>query len=203
LHAGSCLGIAWALRRDLRALTARDAGLVLATSIPAAVAGSLAADAVEERLGTRGQLAALLAGAGLLLWVADRRPEQTGIGAGQAAAAAVAQVAALAPGVSRSGAALTTLRGLGVRRAEAQRFSLLMSLPVTAGAAGLTLLRADRRTLRALAGPLAAGIPAAAVVAAGLTAGEVRRGGISLRAAALYRLGLAAVVAVRSKRENQ
>ncbi|MCW2725711.1 MAG: putative bacitracin resistance protein, partial [Frankiales bacterium] len=132
MHAGSCLGIAWALRRDLRALTARDAGLVLATSIPAAVAGSLAADAVEERLGTRGQLATLLAGAGLLLWVADRRPERTGIGAGQAAAAAVAQVAALAPGVSRSGAALTALRGLGVRRAEAQRFSLLMSLPVTA-----------------------------------------------------------------------
>lgn len=174
---------------------------MLATSIPAAIAGALGADAVEQRLGTRNQLAALLAGAGVLLWAADRRPERVGVGVGRAAAAAAAQVAALAPGVSRSGAALTALRALGVRRGEAQRFSLLMSLPVTAGAAGLTLLRVDRRTLRELAGPLAAGVPAAAVVA-GLAAGQPRRGGISLRAAALYRLGLAAVVAVRMKKEN-
>jgi undecaprenyl-diphosphatase len=199
LHAGSSLGMAWALRRELtpRTLLAIGAG-----SVPAAVAGLLAADAVEERLGTRPQLAALLAGAGLLLWAADRRDEQHGVRRSDAVAAAVAQAAALVPGVSRSGATLIALRWRQVDRAAAQRHSLLTALPVSAGAAALTLLRADPRTLRRLAPGLLTGIPAAAVVAGLSTTGQARRGAAPVRAAALYRLGLAALVAVRHSREK-
>ncbi|MCW2667949.1 MAG: pyrophosphate phosphatase, partial [Frankiales bacterium] len=72
LHAGSTLGICWGLRRDLAALARsrtgrRTALLAAATSVPAAVAGLIGGDAVESRLGRPRQVAALLAGAGLLL----------------------------------------------------------------------------------------------------------------------------------------
>jgi len=54
LHAGSCLGLTVALRRDLTTLDRRTAKLVLLTSLPAAAAGLLAQDAVERRLGRPG-----------------------------------------------------------------------------------------------------------------------------------------------------
>lgn len=194
LHAGSCAGIAWALRSELRALDRRTTGILAATSVPAAVAGLLAADAVEARLGRPPQLAVLLAGAGVLLWAADGRPQQvTAVAPKHAAGAALAQVVALVPGVSRAGATLTVLRAGEVERAVAVHFSLLMSLPITAGAAGLSLLRSRRPPWR----QLTVGLPVAAVAAAVTTRVQVSRPERSLRAAALYRLGLAAVVAVR------
>lgn len=196
LHAGSCLGIALAVDRP----DARTALLAGATSVPAAVAGLLAAEAVEARLGRPRQLAALLAAAGLAMALADRRPEAVGVGPREAAAAALAQVAALAPGVSRSGAALTALRLARVRRADAERFSLLMSLPVTAGAAALTLARSDRGQLRALAGPLLAGVPAAALAGHLAVRARSRRASHALVTFALYRLALAVVLAAGASR---
>ena len=232
LHAGSCLGIAWALREDLRRLTVRDAAVLLAASVPAAVAGALAADAVEERLGRPPQLAALLAGAGALMWWVDARagrdeppapvPPQTpqppnhmitsdtpgvsdvimGVAPTQVALAGLAQVAALVPGVSRLGATLTALRAAGVDRASARRVSLLMSLPITAGAAGLSLARAERSALRELGPGLAAGVLTAGMAAATAATVDRARPGRPLTGAALYRLGLAAVVTRRLIREG-
>lgn len=193
LHAGSCVGITWALRREPP--TARELVLVGCASVPAALAGLLGADAVEDRLGRPPQLAALLAGAGALMWWVDAR-SAAGAGGPVPARAALlagaAQVAALVPGVSRSGATLTALRAAGVGRAEAERFSLLMSLPVTAGAAGLTLLRA-----RTAPPGTAPGAAAAALAGAVAARALLSRPGTPLRGAAIYRLGLAAVVALR------
>ena len=193
LHAGSCVGIALALGPP----PLRTGLLAAATSAPAAVAGLLLADAVEARLGRPAQLAALLAGAGVVLALADRRPQDRAVGAREAAYAALAQVSALAPGVSRSGAALTALRAARVGRGEAEHFSLLMSLPVTAGAALLTLARSDRAQLQALAGPLAVGVPAAGL--AGWASARLlsRRGGQALVMFGAYRLALAAAIVVR------
>lgn len=242
LHAGSCLGIAWALRGELRRLSLREVAVLGAVSVPAAVAGAVAADAVEERLGRPPQLAALLAGFGGLMWWVDARaaarsaPGTRRVGAApagpdaaplpvdpllgdpapvdplpgdpapvdvrEAALAGLAQVVALVPGVSRSGATLTALRALGVQRAEAERFTLLMSLPITAGAAGLTLARADRRVLRALGPGLAAGCATATLAGAAVTTRRRAHPGRPLAPAALYRLGLAAVVAVRLIRKG-
>jgi undecaprenyl-diphosphatase len=208
LHAGSCLGIGWALRSELRRLSAREVVVLGAVSVPAAVAGLLAADAVEERLGRPPQLAALLAGFGALMWAVDAvaagrpRAAPSAVADGEAALAALAQVVALVPGVSRSGATLTALRAAGVDRAAAERFSLLMSLPVTAGAAGLTLAGADRAALRAMAPALAAGTATAAVAGAAAATRLTARPGRPLTAAALYRLGLAAGVAARLVRKG-
>ncbi len=141
----------------------------------------------------------------MVLWVADRCGPSEGatVGAREAALAALAQVAALAPGISRSGATLTALRAAGVDRAPAERFSLLMSLPVTAGAAALTLARSDRTTLRALSPSLAVGAACAALAGATATWTQQRRPGRSVTGPALYRLGLAAVVARRVLAEHQ
>lgn len=150
---------------------------------------------VEARLGGPGPTAALLAGAGIALWAADRRPGGHVVRPGDAAVAAFAQVTALAPGVSRSGATLTALRACGVGRGQALRFSLQMSLPVTAGAAGLSLVRARR-----LAPGVTVGAPVAAVTAALASRLALRRADTLMSGAALYRLGLAAAVAVRLHR---
>jgi undecaprenyl-diphosphatase len=197
LHAGSCAGLTWALRDDLRRLPPRELAVLAGGSLPAAVAGLLLADAVEERCGRPAQLAALLAGFGALLWVVDERAPgpphaQPGVDGRAAALASLAQVTALVPGVSRSGATLVALRAAGVDRAAAQRFSLLLSLPVTAGAAALSLARLRRLPPGALPGGVTAAV-AAAVAAQRLRRGPDR----PLRGAALYRLALAAVVARR------
>jgi len=193
LHAGSCLGLVAVTPRPDR----RTLALVAATSVPAAVAGLLAADAVEARLGRPPQLAALLAGAGAVLWAADRwSPQDRPVGPRQAALAAVAQVAALMPGVSRSGATLTALRLAGVERAAAERFSLLMSLPVTAGAAVLTLARSRSLPPGSVPGALAAAVSAAAAL-------RLRPVGSSATGPALYRLALAAAVAARTRRKDR
>ena len=213
LHAGSCLGLAWTLRHDLLALDRRTCGLVAAASVPAAAAGFVAADVVEQRLGRPSQLAALLAGAGVLLWWADARgehraqgsadPPVTRVGARQAALAGLAQVAALVPGVSRSGASLTALRLAGVERETAQRFTLLLSLPVTAGAAALTLARTPRAALGPALRLLAPGALTAALAGAGSVTLLRGRGAGSVAAAALYRLGIAVVVARRPSRGGE
>jgi undecaprenyl-diphosphatase len=234
LHAGSCLGIAWSLREDLRRLTLSEVLLLGACSVPAAVAGAVAAEAVEQRLGRPPQLAGLLAAAGALMWWADARaaahdagravtvrsdrPGAAGapsgrcgrtvtahghrrvvtVAPGQAALAGLAQVAALVPGVSRSGAALTALRVAGVDRDAAERFSLLMSLPITAGAAGLTLARSRGAGAR----DAAPGVVTAALAGSLAARHRAARPGRPLRGAALYRLGLAAVVARRLHHEG-
>lgn len=198
LHAGSCAGIGVALRRELLALEPREALRLLATCLPAAAAGLLVDDAVERRLGGPAQLAGALAGAGALLWLADRRPQDVAVaGSRELSAAAVAQVAALVPGVSRQGAALTALRLLRVDRAEAHRTSLLMSLPLTAGAALLPLVRVQRPDLQALAPLLRTGVPAAAVAGAVAAQAWRRRPARPATGAAVYRLVLAATVAAR------
>ena len=89
-------------------------------------------------------------GFGILLYVADRlsmtmhRVEHMRVGA--ALMIGVAQVAALIPGTSRAGITITAARLLGFERAEAARFSMLLSIP-TIFAAGVVSIHgiADSR----------------------------------------------------------
>jgi len=59
------------------------------------------------------------------------------LGYGDAILVGLAQALALIPGTSRSGITMTAGRVLGLERAEAARFSLLLSIPVIAGAGAL------------------------------------------------------------------
>lgn len=109
-------------------------------------------------------------------------------------AASLAQVAALAPGVSRASATLTALRARGVDRDQALRTSLLMSLPVTLGAAGLTAVRGRQ------APPLLPTAVAGATAYA--AAGRVRATDRFVAGSVIYRLAVATAVAVRLRRER-
>ena len=72
----------------------------------------------------------------------------------------VAQALALVPGTSRSGVTMTAARALGFTREEAARFSFLLGIPAIAGAGLLTALELNEN---------GAGVPADALIAAGLT----------------------------------
>jgi undecaprenyl-diphosphatase len=105
---------------------------------------------------------------------------------------------ALVPGVSRSGATITCGLFLGLRREEAARFSFLMSVPVTAAAAGLSLAEAAGEGMDAHeAAMFLAGSVSSAVV--GYLAIKFLLGFLAnhtLRVFAYYRFALAALVAV-------
>lgn len=189
LHLGSAVGLTAALRPGPDELVE-----ALRVSVPAAAAGFLLQDVVERRLARPAPTAALLALAGLGLLVADRRPAARPVTRADRTAAGWAQVLALAPGVSRAGATLTALRLRGTERSAALRTSLVMSLPLTLGAAGLTAARSRR-------------VPAVlpTTLAAGTSYAVARRLGDPVRVcsgAALYRLGLAAAVAARLRKEK-
>jgi undecaprenyl-diphosphatase len=76
---------------------------------------------------------------GIILWLTDKlrsaeRP-LSGMKWLDAILIGLAQVLALVPGVSRSGATITAGRGLAFDRESAARFSFLMSMPIIAAAA--------------------------------------------------------------------
>jgi undecaprenyl-diphosphatase len=108
----------------------------------------------------------------------------------------LAQVTALVPGVSRSGATITLGLFLGLRREEAARFSFLMSVPITSAAAGLSLAKVVGEGMDAHGALLfAAGGVSSAIV--GYLAIRFLLNylvGHSLRVFAYYRFVLAAVV---------
>jgi undecaprenyl-diphosphatase len=154
LHMGTFVGAALYLRRDLWALLRaffasvraravrspreRLAWFLVLSAVPGALAGALFESVIAEHLGQPWQIAVFLAAFGVLLWAVDRRaPQVTGyedLQGRQVGAMAVAQAAALMPGVSRSGITITAARALGVTRDAAARFSFLMSLPIILGA---------------------------------------------------------------------
>jgi len=137
--------------------------LALAT-VPGAVAGLFLDEWVETVFRDPLVVAASLAIMGVVLGIADRRGlgrrTVAGIPMRDALLIGFSQALALIPGVSRSGATISAALFLGYRRDEAARFSFLLAVPITMGAAILKvpeLLGAD--DLR----PVIVGIVSAAV----------------------------------------
>ncbi len=181
----------------------RLAWLLVAATIPAAVAGFLLNDFIETSVREVGLVALnLVIGAGIL-WLADRRgasskgvddvtfPIAFGIGA--------AQAVALVPGISRSGISISGARFAGLDREAAARFSFLMAAPVPAGAAIFEVrkLVGGELGVAVSAAPLLVGVVAAflsGIVAIGVLLRYVRTRSLNVFVA--YRLALAAVVLV-------
>ncbi|WP_339855642.1 undecaprenyl-diphosphate phosphatase [uncultured Nisaea sp.] len=115
---------------------------VIVGSIPVVIAGFMIAKYAGGMLRSVEIIGWTTLGFGLLLGLADRvgmtvrRLEHMSYGS--ALAIGMAQVLALIPGTSRSGITMTMARFLGFERADAARFSLLLSIPAIAGAGTLT-----------------------------------------------------------------
>ncbi len=124
-------------RRRISTPDERIAWFVLVATIPAALAGFLGEDVIADTLGEPWQIAILLALGAVLLWVADRFPQERemgDLGLRHAVVMGLAQALALAPGVSRSGITITAGRVMRLDRDGAARFSFLLLLPTVLGA---------------------------------------------------------------------
>ena len=153
LHLGTLVAVVVYFRRDVGRLIGawfgslrrrrimsgdeRVAWLLVVATIPAAVVGAVGEQFIVDWLGEPWQIAILLAGFGVVLWLADRTPAQRRIvdlGLASALAVGVAQALALVPGVSRSGVTISMARFLGLYRESAAHFSFLLLIPTTFGA---------------------------------------------------------------------
>jgi undecaprenyl-diphosphatase len=197
LHAGSAPVIAAAA---LSAGPLPSPGDLALTVLPAAVAGLVLERPIERRLG--GPLGVGLAqiAAGLALVAADRRGGLRALpDRGDHVAVGVAQAAALVPGVSRAGAALTAGRMRGLSRPAALTLALQAALPVTAGAAALKGTRMAREGIPEGAGPAMLAGALASLASAAAARGVLRRlrdtGSYAPLAAYRVAFGLAAVLA--------
>jgi len=148
LHAGSAPALALALRGEL----GRRPWLLALTLLPPAAVGLLLERPIERRLGGLRSVAVAQIVGGAALYIADGRAERRATaGAADHVAVGLAQAAALVPGVSRSGAALTVARMRGLSRDAASSLALRAALPVTVGAGVL-------KGVRALGGDLPPGL---------------------------------------------
>ena len=162
----------WAMFRGISKLEDSDrvpgAKLILhvvIATIPVVIAGAaLSLAGLLEGLRSPALIGWTMLGFGLLLYAADRLnmtirtiEHMTYI---HALIIGASQVLALIPGTSRAGITMTAARALGYERAEAARFSLLLSMPTIFAAGSLIGYRLYR------AGDMELGLDA--VIAAGL-----------------------------------
>jgi len=217
LHAGTLIavlayfrdeiiGLARALWESLRAREVvgadqRLAWAIVTGTVPAVIAGGLGESFIEDHLGEPWQIAVLIIAFALLLAWADRRPQRRrlrDVGPRRGLYVGLAQVLALAPGVSRSGITITAGRFLGLARDDAARFSFLLLAPVTAGAVVFKGYRAISEGLPpGVAEPMIIGTAAAAasgyLAIAGLLAFVSRR---SYDVFVVYRVAVGVLVLV-------
>ena len=156
IQVGAILAVVW-VYRDLFRRVAREAGRTPASRrfilnltlgfLPAALIGFLARDFIKAHLfGTRTVAYGLIAGAVVILlveWLAPKPrieetadiPPLTALGVG------VAQVLALYPGFSRSGATIMGAYALGCSRRAAAEFSFFLAVPMMFAASAYDLYK--------------------------------------------------------------
>jgi undecaprenyl-diphosphatase len=221
LHVGTLAAVAWYFRGEWFSLAraslrlamrgGRPADehewrvvLIILGTIPAAIGGVLLNDYAEQVFRAPALTASALIVMGAVLWLADRyAPAQRPLGAlrmGDALLIGLAQVAALVPGVSRSGATITAGRALGATRETAAVFSFLLALPITAAAAAVKVPEAIAES--ASLAPLIVGVIAAAVsgwIAIAVLLSMVRERGYGVFAWYRLALGIAILWLVASR----
>ena len=159
IHTGTVFAVVLFFRGDLLAMAraflgslphpdfadaqVRTAYLILLATIPGALMGFFFEDFFATQVRSPWVVVFNLVFVGMLLLVAEsvgrKTEDASNLSPLGAFGVGLAQAAALVPEVSRSGATITCGLFLGLRREEAARFSFLMSVPVNAAAAGLSL----------------------------------------------------------------
>lgn len=146
LHVGTLLVIVAFFRKDimqvLKALARRDfkseegklGVFVVVGSIPTAVIGYVFQDLFESFFDNLLIVGAALLATGFLLFVSERREGDRALNYLDSLLVGIAQGVAIIPGVSRSGATISTGLLRGLDREAAFRFSFLLSIPAVLGA---------------------------------------------------------------------
>lgn len=211
LHAGTAAALLITLQDEVQdavsGMNLRVAELIILSFVPPAIVGYGLERPIERRLGTPATIAVGLICGSLAMAVADRSPQtrrSQEAGAVDALWLGVAQACALIPGVSRNGATLAAARWRRFTRADANRLSRHVALPVIAGATLLKGVRLARRGLPPGTGvPFAVGATASFASTLGSTwlIRQVERDR-SLLPYAVYRIALAAVVLTRLGRRR-
>jgi len=155
LHLGTALAVllyfarTWlGLVRDVFARRWRMPLLVIAGTLPAAIAGVLLESTVEKTLRAPVWIVlGLVAGSIVFVAVeriAARRRVMSELSVPDAILMGAAQAIALLPGISRSGITISAGLLRGLTREEATRFSFLLATPIILGAGLKTLLDARK-----------------------------------------------------------
>jgi undecaprenyl-diphosphatase len=182
--------------RRIETIEERRAVFIVIATIPAAVFGLLLEDYAETIFRAPALTATMLIVMGAILWWADHTAPRTRPLAEmtwkQALIIGFAQVCALIPGVSRSGATMTAGRLLQFDRQSAAIFSFLMSMPVIAAAA---VLKVPKLLSEGIDATIVVGITAATIsswLAIAVLLRFIQRRGFAVFA--IYRFVLAAAV---------
>lgn len=105
---------------------------IVVSMVPAAVIGILFVDEIDAAFtGSALLVGLMLLLTGALLFLADKaKPSEGKVGIKEAILVGLAQAVALAPGISRSGATISTCVLLNIDKERAARFSFLMVMPL-------------------------------------------------------------------------
>ena len=136
---------------------------IIISMVPAAVVGVLFDEQIDALFGGRILLVgSMLIVTGLLLFIADKAKNTTqSVNFGQSLIIGIAQAIAILPGISRSGATISTSVILGIDREKAARFSFLMVVPLIFGKMAKDILSGEMASESAALIPLIAGFVAA------------------------------------------
>lgn len=139
---------------------------IILSMIPAAVVGVVMDDEIEALFGGQVMLVGfMLLLTGGLLFLADRaKKTEKEVSFGHSILIGISQAIAILPGISRSGATISTSVLLGVDREKAARFSFLMVVPLIFGKMAKDLASDDFSTANLEMLPLAIGFIAAFLV---------------------------------------
>lgn len=180
---------------------------IILGTMPILIAGLLFKHAIEGSLRNLWITVTVLALFGMLLWVVDARSKQVKtmkeMTWKDALIFGIGQMLALIPGVSRSGGTITFGRAMGYTREAAVRVSFLMAIPAVFGAGILEAVSAVKDVAAGDAGMFPGWGPTIAAAIVAFVVGYVVIIGFlkfvstfSYKAFAIYRIGLAIVVAL-------
>lgn len=156
LHAATALSTIFIFRKDISELIRglfkfknneefKYSLKIVLSMIPAAAVGVLFEDEIEQLFGGQILLVGLmLLVTGTLLFLADRaKSTDRKVSNKNALLIGIAQAIAILPGISRSGATISTSVLLGIDRQKAARFSFLMVVPLILGKMAKDILSGD------------------------------------------------------------
>lgn len=132
-------------KRSLADPNARLGWCLALATIPGAIGGFLLEDMFESWFGAPRIVAGFLVGTAVVLLLGEFLGKKTRtldtLSWAHALGIGLAQMLAIAPGLSRSGATISAGMLLGYRRDEAARFSFLLSVPIVLGSGGYQILK--------------------------------------------------------------